>query len=305
MRILVIGGTGFIGRHLVARLAAATHEILVPTRFYKKGRDLLVHPTVTLLQEDVHDDAALGRMVAGCDAVINLVGILHGRTGHPYGPDFDLAHVRLPRRIGRVCREAGVKRLLHVSALGASADAPSMYLRSKAAGEAALREACSDGPALTLFRPSVIFGPEDRFLNLFARLARVLPVLPVARARSRLQPVYVGDVARAMARVLELPAGSVAGAVYELAGPNVYALGELAGRAAEWAGHPRPVVGVPDPIARIQAAVFECLPGTPLLTRDNLASLSVDNVASGPLAPELQLVPTALEAAAPPYLRRA
>ena len=279
MRILVIGGTGFIGRHLVARLAAATHEILVPTRFYKKGRDLLVHPPVTLLQEDVHDDAALGRMVAGCDAVINLVGILHGRTGHPYGPDFDLAHVRLPRRIGRVCREAGVKRLLHVSALGASADAPSMYLRSKAAGEAALREACSDGPALTLFRPSVVFGPEDRFLNLFARLARVLPVLPVARARSRLQPVYVGDVAEAIVRALFDPAA--AGQTYEIGGPKVYSFKELMELTLAEIKKKRLLLPVPGALLKPAALLMELQPlFAPPITRDQIELLKSDNVVS-------------------------
>jgi len=303
MRILVVGGTGFIGRHFIARLSAAGHRLLVPTRCYPRGRDLLVHPTVTLLECDVHREDALGPLLRESEAVVNLVGVLHGRRGTPYGPEFRQAHVELPRRLARACREHGVRRMLHVSALGAAPGAPSMYLRSKADGEAALREVFDAWPegALTVFRPSVVFGPDDRLLNMFARLARWLPAVPLAGARARLQPVYVLDVARAMAAALAEP--DAAGRSYALAGPRVYTLGELARLAAAWSGHPRRVWALPAPLGRLQAAVLECLPG-PLMSRDNLDTLAVDSVSDEPFAPGLGIVPTPLEAVAPSWLRR-
>ncbi|WP_445658268.1 complex I NDUFA9 subunit family protein [Achromobacter sp. NCFB-sbj8-Ac1-l] len=302
MRILVIGGTGFIGRHLIARLSGAQHQILVPTRRYGLGRDLQLLPTVTLLDSNVHDDAALDSLVRGCDAVVNLVGILHGNPGRPYGSDFAQAHVHLPQRIARACRRQGARRLLHVSALGADSDGASMYQRSKGDGEAAIQKELAgwrEG-GWTIFRPSVVFGPDDNFTNMFARLARWLPVLPLAGAQARMQPVYVGDVVSAM--VTALGNTHTCGKAYELGGPQVYTMGEIARLCAAWGGHPRPVIGVPMGVGRLQALLFECLPGRPLMSRDNLDSLRRDNICIGPIAPELNVVPTGLEAVAPGYL---
>lgn len=303
MRILVIGGTGFIGRHLIARLSGGLHQIIVPTRLVARGRDLQIFPTVTLVQTDVHDDGALDRLVRGCDAVVNLVGILHGNTGKPYGSDFARAHVLLPQRIAQACRRQGVHRLLHVSALGADSQGDSMYQRSKGDGETAIKhelQAASEG-GWTIFRPSVLFGPDDKFTNLFATLARWLPVLPLAGARARMQPVYVGDVVEAMATALA--DSHTCGKTYELGGPQVYTLGEIARLCAAWSGHPRPVINLPMGVGRIQALLFECLPGKPLMSRDNLDSMRRDNICVGPIAPELHVVPTGLEAVAPRYLR--
>jgi NADH dehydrogenase len=302
MRILVIGGTGFIGRHLIARLSGAQHQILVPTRRYGLGRDLQLLPTVTLLDSNVHDDAALDRLVRGCDAVVNLVGILHGNSGRPYGSDFAQAHVHLPQRIARACRRQGARRLLHVSALGADSAGASMYQRSKGDGEAAIQQELADWRegGWTIFRPSVVFGPDDNFTNMFARLARWLPVLPLAGADVRMQPVYVGDVVAAM--VSALGNTHTWGKTYELGGPQVYTLGEIARLCASWSGHPRPVIGMPMGVGRMQAMLFECLPGRPLMSRDNLDSLRRDNICIGPIAPELNVVPTGLEAVAPGYL---
>lgn len=302
MRILVIGGTGFIGRHLIARLSGAQHQILVPTRRYGQGRDLQLLPTVTLLDRDVHDDAALDDLTRGCDAVVNLVGILHGKSGRPYGSDFAQAHVHLPQRIARACRRQGVRRLLHVSALGADSAGASMYQRSKGDGEAAIQKELADWRegGWTIFRPSVVFGPDDNFTNMFARLARWLPVLPLAGAQARMQPVYVGDVVSAM--VTALGDSHTCGKAYELGGPQVYTMGEIARLCAAWGGHPRPVIGVPMGVGRLQAMLFECLPGRPLMSRDNLDSLRRDNICLGPIAPELNVVPTGLEAVAPGYL---
>ncbi len=304
MRVLVIGGTGFVGRCVVSRLVAAGHAVHVPTRRLAHARELQVHPTVTILQADVHDVSVLNGLVAGCDAVINLVGILHSRTGQPYGADFDRAHVQLPRQIAEACCLHQVRQLIHISALGASATGPSGYLRSKAAGEQAIRDTFAKSPdsvqAFTFLRPSVIFGPGDQFMNMFARLARLFPVLPMAGATARMQPVYVGDVASAVINVLGNP--RAAGQNYELAGPRIYTLGELVELAALWSGHPRKVIDLPMSIGRLQAFMFECLPGLPLMSRDNLDSLSVDNVSQAPISPALGITPTPLESVAPVYL---
>jgi NADH dehydrogenase len=303
MRILVIGGAGFIGRQVVGRLVAQGHVVHVPTRQLQHGRDLLVHPTVTVMQADIHNDVTLDRLVAGCDVVVNFVGILHSRTGQPYGADFDRAHVQLPHRIAQACRTHRVKRFIHLSALGADLHAPSGYLRSKAAGEQAIRNtyASAGNGDFTIFRPSVVFGPEDKFMNMFAQLARFLFVLPIAGANAKMQPVYVGDVATAVMNVLTLPAA--ANQTYDLAGPRTYTLGELVKLAALWSGHPRMVIDLPMALGRLQARVFECMPGEPLLSRDNLLSLSVDNVSAEPLSADLNLVATPLESVAPIYLK--
>lgn len=302
MRVLVIGGTGFIGRHLVARLVKAGHAVNVPTRRYQNGRDLLVFPPLNLLDADVHDDRALEGLISEADAVINLAGILHSRPGKPYGPDFARVHVELPRRIAATCRKLGVRRLLHVSALGASANGASGYQRSKAAGEAAIWEEFQSYPdgACTIFRPSVVFGPDDNFMNRFARLARWLPIIPLACSKSRLQPVYVGDVADAISQAL---VNSLThGRVYTLAGFADYTLAELVELAAKWSGHPRRILPLPMFLGRMQAFVFECMPGEPIMSRDNLDSLKVDNISDESMAPELRIVAKSLESIAPAYL---
>ncbi len=301
--ILVIGGSGFIGHHVVERLAADGRQVLVPARRRERARHLLPLPTVEVVEADIHDEATLGRLVAGRDAVINLVGVLHGRgaAGAPWGPDFGAAHVELPARLAAACARQGVRRLLHVSALGADPAGPSMYLRSKGEGEQRLRVVA--GLELTIFRPSVIFGRGDSFLSLFAGLARWLPVIAVGGAGALMQPVWVEDVAAAMVRALDQPATH--GRSYELCGPRVYTLGELIAFAARAGGHPRMVVPLPAPLARLQARMMELMPGPTLLSRDNLRSLEVDSIASQQPyvpAPELGLQPAPLEPEATLYL---
>ena len=302
-RILIVGGSGFLGRHVVARLSAQNRRVIVPTRRRERARHLVLLPTVEVVQTAISTDQELDALVSRCDAVVNLVGLLHSRWGAPYGPDFAAAHVELPRRLAASCARTGVRRLVHVSALGVRDDAtalPSMYLRSKSDGERAIRE--TPGVDWTIFRPSVVFGPEDQFLNMFAKLQRLFPVMPIARPDARFQPVYVGDVAQAVVHALDDAA--TVGKTYELAGPEVFTLEELVRLAGRWSGHPRPVVGLPYTLGQLQSSLLEYAPGPTLMSRDNFDSMKVDNVASGPIAPELGIVPTPLGAVAPLYLSR-
>ena len=299
--VLLIGGSGFIGSAIAARLSGAGVNVLVPTRRRERAKALILLPTVEVVEAQVHDEAQLAQLVRGMDAVINLVGVLHGsrgRHGEPYGPQFKQAHVDLPRKIAQACVNAGVPRLVHVSALGARADAPAMYLRSKAAGEAALME-FKDRLALTILRPSVCFGPDDQFLNLFAHLQAMMLFFPLGRAEAKLQPVYVEDVAQAAINVLTNPA--TFGQAYDIAGPRVYTLKELVQYAGAQSGHPRLVVALPEPLAYLQAWMMEWLPNPPL-SRDNLDAVKVDNIMAGKVAPELGITPVALETIGPMYL---
>ena len=308
-RVLLLGGSGFIGRHVAEHLAREQHLVTIPTRRRERARpDLITLPTVDLVMADIHDDAALESLVGRCDVVINLVGILQSRPGTPYGPDFARAHVELPRRIAQACGTAGVDRLLHMSALGASTTGPSEYLRSRGAGEQAILDAGntasppSGSPprgrlAVTMFRPSVVFGPGDSFLSLFARMQRWLPIIPLAMAQARFQPVFVEDVAEVVVRAMTAP--EAIGQTFELAGPEVFTLGELVAFAGAASGHPRPIIPMPRALAFLQAALMERLPGR-LLSRDNLRSMSVDNVSAAPWP--FGITPTGLGVVAGAYL---
>lgn len=293
--VLVIGGSGFVGRYVVSELVGRGCRVLVPTRRRDKARHLILLPTCDVVEADVHDDATLDRLVAGQHAVVNLVGILHGTEAQ-----FERAHVTLTRRILAACTKNKVRRYLHMSALGADASGPSMYQRSKGRAEQAVRES---ELAWTIFRPSVIFGAEDAFLNMFAKLSAIAPVLPIGGADVKFQPVSVEDVAQAFANCLDNEVSF--GKTYELAGPKVYTLRELVQFAAAAAGHKRPVIALPDAIARLQARLMELAPGEPLLSRDNLDSMKRDNIASSQPyvpAPELGIGPAPLEPEASLYL---
>jgi NADH dehydrogenase len=302
MTVVVFGGSGFIGSHLVAHLAAEGVHVLVPTRRFETGKHLMTLPGVDVVEANVYDDAALRRLVAGRDAAINLVGILHSRPGSPYGPDFRRAHVELPKKIVDACALEAVPRYLHMSALGAALDGPSMYQRSKADGEVAARS--HPEVAATIFRPSVVFGPEDKFMNTFARLQRRLPLVPLASPNAAFQPVYVGDVADAFVRALaDLKTRHL---VVHLGGPRIYTLAELVRLAGRYSHHERPIVELPAWLGRLQALLFELLPGEPIMSRDNLDSMKVDNVVDPAIqaltAASLGIKLTALEAVAPHYL---
>jgi NADH dehydrogenase len=287
---LILGGAGFLGRHLAAELARRAVEVTVPSRRRERAKHLIVLPAVDVVEADINAPGVLERLARGRDAVINLVGILHG--------NFERAHVELPKAIVAACRASGVPRLLHVSALGAAPDAPSEYQRSKARGEQVVLGA--EGLAVTVFRPSVVFGPEDRFLNTFACLARYLPVLALACPQARFQPVYVGDVARALAEALDEPEAH--GKRYDLCGPREYTLKALVEYACAATGRHRLVLGLPPSLSYLQARLLEWSPG-PLMTRDNYHSMQVPNVCAKDCTLPFGLAPTALEAVAPAYLQ--
>ena len=298
-KILVLGGTGFVGRHVCEKLSRLSYRITVPTRRRENAKHIQHLPRLDVMEANIHDHAALIRLVAEHDAVINLVAILHGNAA-----GFERAHVTLPRSLAQACNEVGVKRVIHVSALGAALDAPSMYQRSKAQGEAVLQAAGLD---LTILRPSVIFGAEDKFLNLFASLQKVFPVMPLAGSATRFQPVWVEDVAQAIVNSLQASA-SYMPAIVEACGPDVFTLKELVQLSARVAGvnhgQGRPVLALPRSLGLLQAGLMRFLPGEPMLSRDNLDSMRVDNVASGKLPglSALDVAPSALAAIALLYL---
>lgn len=294
--VCVLGGTGFVGGHLVSRLIDQGYYVKIPSRRPMRHRELLVLPGVELVRADVHDHGELRDALQGCQAAVNLVGILNER-GHD-GSGFRHAHVELPRKLTEVCKEQGIGRLLHISALNADAHAgPSYYLQTKGEGEDLVHREATEDFHVSSFRPSVIFGPEDSFLNRFASLLKLSPfVFPLACPDSRFAPVYVGDVADAFIQALEDKASY--GKRYDLCGPHEYTLKALVQYTARLIGARRLIWGLPDWAARTQARVLQHVPGKPF-SMDNYRSLQVDSVCRNGTR-----CSTALEAIAPYYLGR-
>ncbi len=298
--VTVFGGSGFIGRHLVRRLAKTGAVVRVASRHPSQSAYLKTAGAVgqiVPLAVDVTDDASITAAVQGAGWVVNLIGILYesGRW------TFERAHVEAPDRIARAAAAAGVGRLVHVSAIGAHSDAKPAYARTKAAGEAAVRAAV---PEAVILRPSIIFGPEDSFFNLFAGMALVAPALPlIGGGHTRFQPVYVGDIAEAIQTVLTDPATK--GKTYELGGPRIYSFKELLQLMLSEIGRKRLLVTVPWKLAELQGTVLQRLPKPPL-TRDQVELLRSDNVvAEGALTlRDLGITPTAAEIILPTYLDR-
>ncbi len=300
MNICVLGGTGFVGTELVARLALDGHWVRVPTRNLARAERLRVLETIELRVADVHAPSALSQLFTDCDAVINLVGILNQRRA----ASFQAVHAELPAKIIAAARGAGVRQVLHMSALGADERAPSQYLRTKAAGEAQLRAAAPSAaqtqPAVTIFRPSVIFGAGDSLTNRFARLLRLTAgLLPLARARARFAPIHVADVAEAFRRALGVRASF--GQTYQLCGPEVMTLREIVRASARVARLPCHIVPLPDVAARIQGLVMGLLPGKPF-SLDNFRSLTVDCVCQEDGCARLGIHPQHMLAVLPTYL---
>jgi NADH dehydrogenase len=297
VKICVLGGTGFVGTELIARLTDAGHFVRVPTRVLANGSHLLVLPTVEVMAANIHDLRVLGRLFESMDVVINLVGILNesGRRG----AGFRAAHADLATKVVEAARAARVKRLLHMSSLGADPAAPSHYLRSKADAEATVRNA-PQALSTTIFRPSVIFGRGDSLTNRFALLLYMSRgFLPLARAKARFTPIHVGDVAEAFVRALT--DRNSRGQTYDLCGPDVMTLRELVQATARTAGLPCHIIPLPDFIARLQALVMDFVPGKPFST-DNYKSLKIDSVCRDNGCARLGITPTSMAALIPSYL---
>lgn len=295
-KIVILGGTGFVGRCLTARLCTLGHEVTIITRRRERHRDLLVLPTVQVIEGDVHNPALLRREFEGKDTVINLVGILN-ETGYD-GRGFERVHAELPAKVVTACRESGVRRLLHMSALKVAENAPSHYLRSKARGEALVLAA--KDLQVTSFRPSVIFGSQDSFTRRFAKLLKLAPLMfPLACPEARFQPVFVEDVAQAFINALDQH--SSYGKTYELCGPHTYSLRELVKIIADLIGVKTRIVGLGDGVSRLQARLLEYFPGKPF-SLDNYRSLQVDSVCERGFPAELGIRPAHFDEVVPTYL---
>lgn len=275
-KILVIGGSGFIGQKIASGLSAIGHSVLLPTRRAAYAKELWVLPKLQVIEANIHDPSVLADLCQRLGpegVVINLVGVLHDKTGSPYGPGFLKNHVELTKKIIAAMSAANLKRYIHMSALGASSWGASMYQRSKGDAENLVKASDLDW---TIFRPSVVFGEKDKFINLFASLQKFAPVLPLGGAGVKFQPVYVSDVAQAFVKSISM--SETIGRVFDLAGPRVYTLAELVNFAGVVGGRKSIVIPLPKPLAYLQAGLLEMMPGPTLMSRDNLASMSEDNV---------------------------
>lgn len=298
-KVLLLGGSGFVGTYIANRLSEQGVRVTIPTRRRERTKKLIMMPWVEMPEANITDPVELEALVRGQDAVINLVGILHSRDVQlPYSRDFEQAHVELPRKIVAACKAAGVRRLVHMSALGAGADAPSEYLRSKGDGEAIVLAAQGELD-VTVFRPSVIFGAEDSFFNMFASLLKTLPFFPLGMGQTRFQPVWVADVADAFVGCLNNQ--DTFGRAYDLVGPKVYTLRELVQYVAKLSKSRARIFAISEGWAYLQAGLLWLSP-KPVMSPDNLRSMQVDSVSSDASKVYPGWSPTAVEAIAPTYI---
>jgi uncharacterized protein YbjT (DUF2867 family) len=297
--VTVFGGTGFLGRHTVRALAKAGHRIRVAVRYPNQGFFLPPSGTVgqiAVVRCNIREADDVRAAVQGADAVVNLTGLLYERGEQ----SFEAVHVDAAGAVAKAAKEAGAKSLVHVSAIGAAKDAAAAYASSKGEGEARVRDVF---PGAAIVRPSLVFGPEDAFFNRFAALARVLPALPlIGGGKTKFQPVFVGDVAAAIAKLAADP--TLGGRTYELGGPSVYSFKELMETILRETGRNRMLVPVPFALASLKAFFLQFLPG-PLLTPDQVTLLKSDNVVTGAdTLATLGIAPTSVEAEVPSYLWR-
>ena len=298
-KVLLLGGSGFVGTYIVNRLAQRGIQVTVPTRRRERTKALIMQPGVEMPEVNIHCPQALAELVRGHDVVINLVGILHSRDVQiPYSRDFAEAHVELPKKVIAACQAAGVRRLLHMSALKADPKGPSEYLASKGDGEAVVL-AAQGALDVSVFRPSVIFGLGDSFLSMFASVLKKAPVFPLGFGHARFQPVWVGDVADAFVNAMNDE--STFGQAYDLVGPKTYTLRELVDYTRELTRSRARVIALSEGWAYLQAGLMWLAP-QPLMSPDNLRSMQVDSVADAGSQAPAGWQPTALEAIAPSYV---
>lgn len=293
-KVLLLGGSGFIGTSVAEQLSAKGIFVTVPTRRLNRANHLLLLPTVDVVDADVSRAPELETLVRHHDAVINLAGILHG--------DFERVHVTFPKCVAEACVKTGVSRFIHMSALNADLNGPSEYLRSRGRGEAAVWTVAKANPSLkvTMFRPSVVFGERDKFLNLFARLLKIFPLMPLGSPDAQFQPVWVEDVAHAIVKSIDL--AETENMTYPLVGPKVYTLRELLEFVVTVTARRRLIVGLGPTLSMLQASVLGMLPGK-VITPDNVRSMSVPNTSPQPF-PALFGQVTAMENVVPAYLGR-
>jgi len=296
-KVCILGGTGFVGRHLCARLSERGIACVLPSRHPQRHRHLAPLTGLSLVEAENLGVDRLKALFQGCDAAINLIGILNERKP---GRTFRHVHVELVDHIVDAARAAGVRRLLHMSALNADeGKGTSLYLRTKGEGENRAHTLGGATMGVTSFRPSVIFGPDDSFFNRFAGLVRIPGPFPLACPDTRFAPVYVGDVTEAFARALE--DRSTCGEHYELCGPRVFSLRELVEYTARALGRRKTVVALPDLAARLQARLLERLPGKPF-SYDNYLSLQTDSLCTQDGLAALGIEPTDVDAVVPGFL---
>lgn len=295
-KISVLGGNGFIGTNLISTLVSQNYHVTVLVRKRENAKHLWPLPLTDIVEYE-NTVPSISRLIAESKTVVNLVGVLQSKVGNPWGVEFENAHVKLISNLVESSKLSDCKNIIHISALGTSKDAPSMYLRSKAEGERILQD--SDLNTTTL-RPSVVFGPGDKFLSMFAKMHKFLPFIPLASYESLFQPIYVGDLIRIIQFCIENPSKNHR--TYDCVGPEVFSLGELVNIAGIITKKQKPVIPLPNILARIQAFMMEKIPGPTLLSRDNLDSASIPNIAQNPKEIFPLSNPTDIKSVASEYL---
>ncbi len=275
-KISVLGGNGFIGTNLISSLVSKNYHVTVLVRKRERAKHLWPLPMTDIVEYE-NTVSSISKFIAESDTVINLVGVLQSKIGNPWGREFENAHVKLTSNLLESLKQVGCKNIVHISALGASKGAPSMYLRSKAEAERIIKDSDLN---TTILRPSVVFGPGDKFLSMFAKMHKYLPFIPLASYTSLFQPIYIGDLIRIIQFCIENP--SKKHRTYDCVGPEVFSLGELVNLAGIISKRKKPVIPLPDMLARIQAIIMEKIPGPTILSRDNLDSASIPNTAQNP-----------------------
>lgn len=295
-KISVLGGNGFIGTNLISTLVSQNYHVTVLVRKRENAKHLWPLPLTDIVEYE-NTVPSISRLIAESKTVVNLVGVLQSKVGNPWGIEFENAHVKLTSNLVESSKLSGCKNIIHISALGTSKDAPSMYLRSKAEGERILQDSDFN---TTILRPSVVFGPGDKFLSMFAKMHKFLPFIPLASYKSLFQPIYVGDLIRIIKFCIENPSKNHR--TYDCVGPEVFSLGELVNIAGIITKKQKPVIPLPNILARIQAFMMEKIPGPTLLSRDNLDSASIPNTAQNPKEIFPLSNPTDIKSVASEYL---